>query len=721
MSEVRGGPKVDISYPLKYALREYGRVHHGRAGLLQGYEAAEMCEVFERLAENPQKNLRKGIEQFPWLTLVIGSGCLELDDHAGPGLVALVKAVKAALPASAATYASIETRKTLVAEYLASLHRLRVSQPAQAVAAIDETEAVNPVGEAEAVAPVDEAEKVTVSAVAAQLSLCTALVTKIYHQVRAAGPQAIGRWWAREEAVLGPDRLIAREIKAALIAPALEELVVLGQQLREAGDVVFGSRVASQTVQHLVDSVHATLSNEGAVRLEPLRALTEINWVALTRGSSIYPGWSEVLLRLTLQLGQAPGEGVAGRSLGARPHISDHTRVLERLKEIFHPPAKLSWNQPIGKDASDRDRFYRTAASILHAQVEFTVRLVDHEPHSRSLVPLPTTFVTSFDLELETALWRIGKPFWIVSPAHVADDSNVARSQLVWLAAKVVPEVGCALTTLTDERDWRVASQVLHDPFGLERREPIVVRLAGSPLLKIQENPRDSPELLEDLKNVGFDVDHNLQLLPAFIVDEYTSMRQSQAEVFWATKEPPDKGSSQTRGLPDSLTADAGPKGGKRVWLALGVQVDDAAIRQRVFSHISVTEIVRRFRSTGSGLRSFQTMEEARNYVKDWGKCQLVLGASDPEPNMTNEDRDQITIIRRDVNHGDDVAVRGLAVNRRVDRDEAAVLYWLGFDVVDDEDLRNFIPDLKHYIDHLAAFTSVDTSRPNAHGCALLR
>ncbi len=39
-------------------------------------------------------------------------------------------------------------------------------------------------------------------------------------------------------------------------------------------------------------------------------------------------------------------------------------------------------------------------------------------------------------------------------------------------------------------------------------------------------------------------------------------------------------------------------------------------------------------------------------------------------------------------------------INSRISDDEAATLYWLGFDVIK-ERVEKFVPDIVHYTDHL--------------------
>jgi flagellar basal body rod protein FlgF len=168
-------------------------------------------------------------------------------------------------------------------------------------------------------------------------------------------------------------------------------------------------------------------------------------------------------------------------------------------------------------------------------------------------------------------------------------------------------------------------------------------------------------------------------------------MRQSQSELFWALHREHAASVVGSKNLPRDFAQPQ--KGIPRLSLALGVQVDDPAIRQRLFTQLTISQlplIGDQQRAAPVALPDADAEAEASADSE---------GDSAVEPPAEDEER---------------MVVKGLAVNKRLDADEAAVFSWLGFAVVKNEMANKFTPGLTHYASHVRALGLSGENRPLA-------
>jgi hypothetical protein len=269
---------------------------------------------------------------------------------------------------------------------------------------------------------------------------------------------------------------------------------------------------------------------------------------------------------------------------------------------------------------------------------------------------------------------------------HLMTDEKDDEADFCWLLADIKPDVTGDWSerppSLRYPASWRILRSDF-DPREL-RTGPIVVHLNGCPLLPLPDlkdrTSQWAAELCEDMAGLGLiEQDDDIYLIHAVTVDEYLALRQSEAELFWASEDRRDRVQRMGRALPPDLTCDTSRHA--RFWMVLGVPVEDSAIRHRVTSQFTA----RRFRDP-----------RATNPA-----------AVRPESGLSPRPRDVPAVPARGseaeavVRSGVLNDVDGVAVNKRVEDGEASILHWLGLDVVHAA-CAEFTPDLHHYAQHVA-------------------
>jgi hypothetical protein len=281
-------------------------------------------------------------------------------------------------------------------------------------------------------------------------------------------------------------------------------------------------------------------------------------------------------------------------------------------------------------------------------------------------------------------MWASGQPFRIVLPV-LAQSGRRIDAELVWLTTIIDPAhdtdlpyyptnevppwerydgddgrggnereaIWRGLRTLrTASRPWRVA-QLAFGRAGFEAGGwcPVIVRVTGSPLMVL---PPITGSLREEmLELLGYAAEENLTMTHALTIDEYTSARQSEHELYFSAR-------GEERALPSPLSLGTGDL--ERVWVGFGVQVDDPAIRMRMFTQLSAASMVKR--------QSYHSRSGAE--------------ADRSETNVSP------------IPPGEALRIRGLAVNRRLDENQSTSLQWLGFQFAVDDSVAKLIPDIEH-------------------------
>jgi hypothetical protein len=481
------------------------------------------------------------------------------------------------------------------------------------------------------------------------LVLVTALLTRLYHLIRAKGSVALSRQGVDEASTAG---LLDGEAIHNAWGPPLVELIAAIQQDTK------GDRELAQ-LRTVLGRVADGLALPGRVTqltLSDLQLLTELSWYFLTKGTTVYPGWSDLLLALSMN--------EHGRQLltgHPRPAFNRITTASDQVKKRYEEVTAESWKSLGVRPVSDRDKFYGAVAAVLRRQAQLrreTVKAVSPPPAS--------VFVTTFDLELEMALWAGStEPFVVAVPVNVLrrgrndPETKPDLATAVWLGCVIRPtREGDQLAALRSPKHWFLFTdwKDLYDwkedqewgsPEDEEEQDmPIVVRLNGCPLIKLPDLTQGGRfsdlgakvvrHVLHDLPTAADNVD--LRIDHAVLLDDHAAMRHIVSEMYMY--EP-----LMRMGLPPELTA--GTKSTfSRFWMLMGAQVGDSGVRFRLASQMLAPVF-----------------------------------------------SDQLT--------GDGGAARaGLAVNRRIDAAVGDLLNWYEFDVVRDQCERT-TEQLLHYLRHL--------------------
>ncbi len=494
-----------------------------------------------------------------------------------------------------------------------------------------------------------------------------ALLTKLYFQTKSVSGDAPRRPDHEDEAVLSSSSTSWWVLKEECIDPCHEVI----ERLRDQVEVI-ATRLnpgAADEVRATIDALMERLIrllNPGEhkpvrVALWDLQSVAEFAWLSITtitdRGASVYPGWSDLLLHLSNY--NDIEEGRVGM-----PLFRTMSAAQDIIRTRYARITRAAWESPA-------DALHIAAAKLLIAEEQFrrprrlqaSTRTEPGEP------PLATAFVTSFDVELELALLRETEPFTVALPVHVVNTvDTVAHTS--WLAIRVPGR----LPDETAEQSFKKLTEPDEAQISILGVRavvdgPVVVRLAGCPLIKLPEL-RDAGRLHKELIvffEAALKVEANwkasrepkafekrlarikdtLSLEPAVVINEHDAILQNELDLL-PTGEGPSGDESDSRdkrfGLHPGVTA--GAAGWARFWMLLGVQISDSAVRQRIATLVSATSLT-----------------------------------SDPH-------------IRIDRS--------GIAVNAHITALEQDLLFWNGFDVVTD-DAADFAGDLKHYAAHLDA------------------
>lgn len=514
---------------------------------------------------------------FPWLNLILGSGCLS---GPTPSEQAKLYALPATMDDAIARIHELEDdpgvptllpdgleEGELVRRFTQSILEARVSELADdrfTSAALTE---LFPSGEH--------------ARLVARCVLAGAQLNRMHHALLAV-EGAVAR--PGSEIRLPADYQRSLEIPLESIAPAIRHLERLIEAARASEDEVLKS--SKYVLEKARDGANELMTSPHRSSLtgDDIDALVEVAWLLLIQSVGMYPGWRDLMTAAALETSSAQSRKARPRFTQARGALD-----LQQAQASLRKATEISWGTATS-EPTERHTFYQSAAGVLVAQSELEIPSND--------LPLATAFVSSMDIELEMALLRKGKSFLVLLPYHLVygdDDESKRRAIPVWLGMKVTPPKSLpkeldSLEGFTTE--WLVASSE-----KLQRRAfPIVVvRLTGSPLMpevKLDDpaingatgHPfKDEPmsirqqltELAESLGESasGSLAEHwpHLDLEPALTLDEYSGLHQIAA-------------ATQGR-LPRNVSDLDDHSTYLRFALAIGVQVDDPIVRLGLASH----------------------------------------------------------------------------------------------------------------------------------------
>ena len=396
----------------------------------------------------------------------------------------------------------------------------------------------------------------------------------------------------------------------------------------------------------LLGSVHEGLTGMRAeLWRSQVEALTGFAWHFITDGTAIYPGWTDMLLF------QAAGSKLNADEFtrvpflrrpvveNARP-LENNSVLLERLREVT--------KRSLQGDDGARDDFYERVARILLQQAG--VRKGGRDTR----VPLATAFSASFDLELEIALWNAisrgettRTSFAVVVPVYVVDEDaplGGLNTELYWLWRTVTPPAGSSPgLMLAEEPDgtdhvfgpWRVIDTVKPNLPSALTALPIVVHLAGAPLLPMGSG-------VEALFDRAISAVHH-----ALLLDEHLATVQFAEDLL----DKPGPGQLHGEFARASTSSFASP----RFWAFIGTQLADPAIRLRL-----VANELRAFRQPD------QTEEEQERQRRERRDESSAGAAGRPHDDEADGEGP----------HG------GIVINDWVPAEEREVFRWFGYDIV---------------------------------------
>lgn len=508
---------------------------------------------------------------FPWITPVIGSGCLSVSE--GPDAVAL-QGVPDQLAAAAESLGVLPDGSvvaSVVRSFAAGLIKAKLG------------EAPRP--------PKREGRSDSPSAarqLACRLTLCASLLSRLYFETCAlagvtllppSNPVDLG-----QEGV--PLSSLAGQLVEDVVAPLegyLGELVRLAENA-SADDLRFVSTFAHQVLADL-------RLERPRVRGTDVQLMAEIAWHFLAAGTAHYPGWSDLLILLGFAFNSPDRQA-------HRPHVVDLEAARARLARELEATTHESWrvrcadrSGKLGEDPIAREALYDSIADLLLAQAH----LSKEAKGTQTAFPPAVAFVTSFDLELEMALLQRRQPFRMVVPFYVHwSEGSSAASGFVWLYTDVAPGSPSAepddLAALFEPKEWALLvshpteASMLHDL-------PSIVHIAGCPLISGPDlhvaqgvwadllRARLGERAQEPLKKVS--------VAGTVLLDEHTALQQWAAE-FGSPGDATD--SAHRLGLPERFVRGM-TKGDARFWFLLGVQLHDDAVRQRAAALIAASDL----------------------------------------------------------------------------------------------------------------------------------
>ena len=632
---------------------EHGRDEYLAAKVPAYVQPARFCNALEEIHASLGKYYKRS--GYPWITLVLGSGCLEAGHDISGTRIHDVPTIVERLLADHDPLPDGTNAAKLASAFAASLIADRLGPPSASSHGGEGGVTAAEPGDPHASAG-DSFDTVT-DAKTAKLLLCAALLTRLYHLASAAAPDALSR--------SGHDRVnlhLGRAGSAELETDALRPVLLLLDELIASTDQNNSPATGDAVLHQALTTIDSSLNPRGhqlSLRVADIQLLTELCWYSLTEETSVYPGWNDLLLHLSTRTSPA----LFDRWL-PRPAFDEIDAACQFVEQRYAATTRLSWDELVDHDQSDRERFYATVAAILRQQAA----LRSSQPQSAPLQPpIASAFVTSFDLELEMAMWRSGtEPFVIAVPMNLLQDIDepaTCLASVCWLGCLIRPDHnlthGEQLEKLRTpaEEDWfllngETAYELAYGNY------PVIVRLSGSPLMSAPrlwtENGSDWNDLCRRLlKDYHIELpseppdlnEPELRMAHVALLDEYSAMQHAASEFLIYQ---PDRSNERVRhGLPAALFGTRGSTFA-RFWMMMGVQVSDSSIRYRFASQMTVPTSI-----DGESIKKAPTLTRA-----------------------------------------------GLVVNWRTDDTVRDLLGWYNFDVVTDR-CENFQADLQHYLRHL--------------------
>lgn len=584
-------------------IRERRSYHSGREDLLAVTDLrdASICQVIDRRIVEAGLTPTSGLDDqwagMPWVTPVLGSGCLDAAGSAG-------------FTADSFRMSVVDRISTLLED--AQDPQDSWCRTAQADTEVQLRQLVGTftaelAGDRLAMVSADggtSGRSLRVTDLAARAVAAAAMLNRLYYlaKARTAGPPSrTGDDLALIDEFVDEESLLAKLCNLHLTAlrdevPGLAASDGEGS-LADSGPSTAGVDVSNAIVL-LIKRVLAGLP--GIVRRRDLRLMTEVAWYLLTTPeTAMYPGWGDLLFKLML-VDDATDEA------STRPWFRNLTAVGSQTRALLTHPTNASWKARTGgtrpPDAAARLGLYDAVADVLSAQAQA------HSLSGNRKLPVPAAFVTSFDIELELALndlLEFGRPIYVVLPVQVLPDERSDSAKLCWLRGRIDRDDSSerSLDRLLQLSGWEMVRPNMESGLG----DPHVVHLGGCPLFTLPswagsptEGTRDFLRgLAAELSDKGMLFEPGaMALTHAVVVDEYLAVQQSEAEILWtvgAAQGGTQSGSFALPALFTSSSTDNSEGSNPRYWIALGVPLDDPGVRNRVLTQLTLRNLLRKW------------------------------------------------------------------------------------------------------------------------------
>ncbi|HEV7721623.1 MAG TPA: hypothetical protein VGO60_10075, partial [Iamia sp.] len=442
----------------------------------------------------------------PWLTLVLGSGCLE---PRGDSAIDLAQRLVQEVHTHLWRHPDVARGGArLAARFTASMTVDRLGVEAAPVD-LEEPDDEETSGDAAAEGTIGPPPpEPLVGAATAELAYVAALVTALFHALQAQSVAALRRYGDAEATYLqlGSGHL---DLDLGGISD-IRDLTSLARgridAIRGNGALVADDR-PDETIREVLEHIDAGLAHldgnrQGAPQVTALdlQLLTDLTWFKLTERTLHYPGWADLLLQLSAQA------EIETRFHGPpRPVIKQIYAPERTLKQRYLSVTREAWDLRVrgGRAEGDaaleaRTDFFDAAARVVSAQAvmrregRYGVVYAPGDVPDQVQHPVASIFVTTFDLELEMALLARRQPFAVVMPVHTFRPGlgpDEMDASLSWLGCVVdAPPADAPLHDDDLERlfrplRWFPVHTLEDDPSVADL--PVVVRLNGCPLIDL--------------------------------------------------------------------------------------------------------------------------------------------------------------------------------------------------------------------------------------------
>lgn len=503
---------------------------------------------------------------FPWITPVLGTGCLSTSEFSGLDDVGLMPA---RMQSEASGFDDNDSRldgndsaEVSVFDFAEKLVQSRAPQAKvqRPLLTDDELSFANADGHV---------------TLAAHAAFVAAMMTRLFYQIAALTSRPIGHW--SEQTSLPKAGEIEDEsgIRSLVVPKLVEALLEFAGLVRAHNELRFLFTYLEKLASRVRDVKFS---------LVDVQLLTEVTWHLMMRDTERYAGWSDLLAIV----------GIKSRSYGPDrrvPTLDDlgsPTGLVSWLIKNLSETTANSWKSRLADATSDREKFYDAIAAMLIEQANLdSERFVNTEDAHHYLPGV--AFVTSFDLELEMALHSKRQKFVLVAPFELWGGLGTERrAHLAWFyrVIETPDHLAPSLAALKGEGEWHLLRENSLRPneFGDYRNLrgiPIIVRLTGCPLVSA---PQVTVDMNAELSKASFPGSQaRLDVGHAVLLDEHISLHHWTAELRETIRLPRELIGNELGN--ESINAD------RRFWMLLGVQITDDAVRHRIAAVVAAQSI----------------------------------------------------------------------------------------------------------------------------------